>query len=103
MEIRSSPAAVSMLVGGPDDNTQLPGIPATAAGAAWVFTRSGGVWTQQGNKLVGAGGAALVSGSAGQYEIAIQIPSTLANGGWPVQATIGGVSSSSGAVLTVHQ
>ena len=25
------------------------------AGAAWVFTRSGGVWTQQGKKLVGTG------------------------------------------------
>ena len=25
------------------------------AGAAWVFTRSGGVWTQQGSKLVGTG------------------------------------------------
>jgi hypothetical protein len=24
-------------------------------GAAWVFTRSGGVWTQQGTKLVGTG------------------------------------------------
>jgi hypothetical protein len=31
------------------------------AGAAWVFTRSGGAWTQQGSKLVGTGasGAAL--------------------------------------------
>ena len=28
---------------------------ATAAGAAWVYTFSGGVWTQQGNKLVGTG------------------------------------------------
>jgi hypothetical protein len=28
---------------------------ADAVGAAWVFTRSGGVWTQQGNKLVGTG------------------------------------------------
>jgi hypothetical protein len=35
------------LVGGPSDNR--------TTGAAWVFTRSGGVWTQQGNKLVGAG------------------------------------------------
>ena len=26
-----------------------------ATGAAWVFTRSGGVWTQQGSKLVGTG------------------------------------------------
>ena len=35
------------IVGGPDDNSD--------AGAAWVFTRSGGVWTQQGSKLVGTG------------------------------------------------
>ena len=38
------------VVGGPLDNS--------GAGAAWVFTRSGGVWTQQGNKLVGAGASA---------------------------------------------
>jgi hypothetical protein len=36
-------------VGGVSDN-QL-------AGAAWVFTRSGGIWTQQGAKLVGTGAA----------------------------------------------
>ena len=35
------------IVGGPNDNS--------GAGAAWVFTRSGGVWTQQGDKLVGTG------------------------------------------------
>ena len=35
------------IVGGPLDNSK--------AGAAWVFTRSGGVWTPQGNKLVGNG------------------------------------------------
>jgi hypothetical protein len=35
------------LIGGPSDNC--------CEGAAWVFTRSGGAWTQQGNKLVGAG------------------------------------------------
>src|SRR5262249_25074886 len=33
-------------VGGPGDNEDA---------AVWVFTRSNGVWTQQGNKLVGAG------------------------------------------------
>ena len=31
------------------------GLSTTRTGAAWVFTRSGGVWTQQGNKLVGTG------------------------------------------------
>ncbi|MFN5424579.1 MAG: beta strand repeat-containing protein, partial [Bacteroidota bacterium] len=36
------------IVGGYYDNSNV--------GAAWVYTRSGGVWTQQGNKLVGTGG-----------------------------------------------
>jgi FG-GAP repeat len=35
------------IVGGPGDNDRI--------GAAWVFTRSGGVWSQQGLKLVGTG------------------------------------------------
>jgi uncharacterized protein (TIGR03437 family) len=35
------------LVGGPNDYNN--------AGAAWVFTRSGSVWSQQGGKLVGTG------------------------------------------------
>ncbi len=42
------------IVGGANDNN--------GAGAAWVFTRTGGVWTQQGSKLVGIGAA----GNAGQ-------------------------------------
>ena len=42
------------IVGGPGDNG--------GQGAAWVYTRSGGVWTQQGNKLVGTG----ASGAAQQ-------------------------------------
>ena len=35
------------LIGGPSDNGH--------AGAAWVFTRSGGTWSQQGPKLTGSG------------------------------------------------
>jgi antibiotic biosynthesis monooxygenase (ABM) superfamily enzyme len=35
------------LVGGWEDNSFI--------GAAWIFTRSGSTWTQQGNKLVGTG------------------------------------------------
>jgi len=38
-------------VGGTQDNPSSAG----AVGAAWVFTRSGGVWSQQGKKLVGTG------------------------------------------------
>jgi len=36
------------IVGGPDDNSNT--------GAAWIYTRNGNIWTQQGNKLVGTGG-----------------------------------------------
>lgn len=39
------------LVGGPNDNNNT--------GAAWVYTRSGGVWNQQGSKLVGSGAVGL--------------------------------------------
>ena len=35
------------LIGGPGDNAVV--------GAAWVYTRTGGAWTQQGPKLVGSG------------------------------------------------
>jgi antibiotic biosynthesis monooxygenase (ABM) superfamily enzyme len=40
-----------------DGNTAIVGGPfdTSNTGAAWVYTRSGGIWTQQGNKLVGSG------------------------------------------------
>ena len=38
------------IAGGPSDNSGV--------GAAWVWTKSGGVWNQQGTKLVGAGALA---------------------------------------------
>src|SRR5260370_305386 len=44
------------LVGGFKDNG--------GAGAAWVWTRSGGVWTQQGPKLVGTGAVGADQGSS---------------------------------------
>ncbi len=42
------------IVGGPHDNS--------TTGAAWVYTRGGGIWIQQGGKLVGSGAI----GNAGQ-------------------------------------
>jgi uncharacterized protein (TIGR03437 family) len=47
-------------------------------------------------------GAALAPGSAGLYQIAIQVPTTLADGDWPIQATIGSVASPAGSILSVH-
>jgi len=41
-----------------DGNTAIVGghLDSSGFGAAWIWTRNGGVWTQQGSKLVGAGG-----------------------------------------------
>jgi uncharacterized repeat protein (TIGR01451 family) len=49
-----------------DGNTAIIGgdSDGAAIGAAWVFTRSGGVWSQQGNKLVGF----FTSGTAGSRQ-----------------------------------
>jgi len=74
-----------------DGNTAIVGgqVDNSAAGAAWVFTRSGGVWSQQGSKLVGTGavGAALQG-----YSVAISADGNT--------AMVGGVwdNSNSGAV-----
>lgn len=48
----------TVVFAGPNDNTNI--------GASWVFTRSNGAWTQQGNKLVGTGiiGASSMQGQA---------------------------------------
>jgi uncharacterized protein (TIGR03437 family) len=48
-------------------------------------------------------GAALAPGFAGLYQVAIQVPSSLGDGDWPIVATINGVSSPSGVVLTVQK
>jgi uncharacterized protein (TIGR03437 family) len=48
-------------------------------------------------------GAALAPGFAGLYQVAIEVPSSLGNGNWPIVATIGGVSSPNGMVLTIQE
>jgi uncharacterized protein (TIGR03437 family) len=48
-------------------------------------------------------GAALAPGYAGLYQVAIQVPNSLADGDWPIVASIGGVQSPSGVILSVHR
>ena len=65
------------IVGGPSDNGGV--------GAVWVFTRSGGAWTQQGSKLIGTGAI----GNAGQgNSVALSSDGNT--------AIVGGASDSSG-------
>ena len=74
------------IVGGPSDNS--------GAGAAWVFTRSGATWSQQGNKLVGSGAV----GAAKQgISVAISADGNTAIVGGPYDNSTGGLFSGSGA------
>jgi hypothetical protein len=56
MSVALSADGNTAIVGGPGDNPWDRSAPfgLGATGAAWVFTRSGGVWTQQ-NKLISTG------------------------------------------------
>jgi hypothetical protein len=64
------------IVGGIEDNF----VSTNWAGAAWVFTRSGGVWSQQGSKLVGTGAV----GQAQQgFSVALSADGTTAIVGGP--------------------
>jgi hypothetical protein len=67
------------LVGGYADNS--------AVGATWVFTRSGGVWTQQGSKLVGTGTG---QGYQGRSVALSADGNTAIVGGWVDNSGIGG-------------
>jgi hypothetical protein len=56
--------------GAPGDNSGI--------GAVWVFTRSGGVWTQQGNKLVGTGAVNSPFGARQGISVALSTDGTAA-------------------------
>jgi hypothetical protein len=71
-----------------DGNTAIVGgnTDSSGAGAAWIFSRSNGVWTQQGNKLIGTG----ATGNAQQgFSVAISADGNT--------AIIGGPNDNSGA------
>jgi hypothetical protein len=57
MSVALSADGNTAILGGPSDNPsdRSGSFGLGSAGAAWVFTRSSGVWTQQGNKLVSSG------------------------------------------------
>jgi len=85
------------IVGGALDNK--PSSNQNAVGAAWVFTRSGGVWTQQGNKLVGAGS---VGGADQGWSVALSGDGNTAIVGGPYDSPVGAawVFTRSGGVWT---
>lgn len=89
----------TLVVGAPNDNS--------GAGAVWVWTRSGGVWIQQGNKIVGSGASGLahqgtaVALSGNGSVLAVGGPTDAGNNGavW-MYVRSGGVWMQQGAKLT---
>jgi hypothetical protein len=77
------------IVGGPGDNTDARG---RAIGAAWLFHRANGVWTQLGGKLVGSGFVVGPQGSEGPREA-----SSVALSGDGGLALIGGSGDDNGS------
>jgi CARDB/Carboxypeptidase regulatory-like domain len=89
------------IVGGPQDGL----LPSDNTGAVWVWTRSGGVWSQQGTKLVGSGGVnaateqgmsvsisadgnkAIVGGVSGNSHTATALVWTRSGGVWSQEGT----------------
>jgi FG-GAP-like repeat/FG-GAP repeat len=61
------------IIGGSTDNN--------GAGAAWIFVRSGGVWTQEGPKLVGTGASGTASGQGGSVALSADGNTALVGGG----------------------
>jgi hypothetical protein len=80
-------------VGGTQDNPSSAG----AVGAAWVFTRSGGVWSQQGKKLVGTGAVGYAGPNQG-FSVALSADGDTAIVGGPGDGQSVGVAGSVGAV-----
>jgi FG-GAP-like repeat len=82
------------IVGGPQDNGDIDTV---GSGAAWVFTRSGVVWTQQGSKLVSSGSS---SGSPGLgYSVALSGDGNTAIVGGPYD---GGTSTATTGAAWVY-
>ncbi len=88
----------TVIVGGPSDNNY--------AGASWVFTRSSGLWSQQGTKLVGTGAvggaqqgsSVAISADGDTVIVAGLADNTYAGAAW-VFTRSGGVWSQQGAKL----
>jgi hypothetical protein len=83
------------IVGGPGDNFDSNS--GRGVGAAWVYTRSNGVWTQQGTKLVGTGAAVGPPAEQG-FSVSLSGDGNTAIVGGPGDNYVSGTGNSLGAV-----
>jgi hypothetical protein len=99
---------ITAIVGGPGDNhwDRSVSFGLGAAGAVWVFTRNGTVWTQQGDKLVSTGArqgtsvalsadgdTAIVGGFADQAGVGAASVFTRSDGHWTPDRKLIGIGA----------
>ncbi len=80
----------------------MPSVPAGQVTPPQTYNVTGVAVTLGGVKATVLG-TALSPGSAGLYQVVIQVPSTLTNGDYPIIATVGGAQSPTGVKLTIQQ
>ncbi len=85
---------------GPTTPTAPPGV---VVPADRTYSTSSAVTVTINNQPATVYGAALASGFAAVYQVAIQVPESLADGDWPVVAAVGGASSPSTILLSVRK
>jgi uncharacterized protein (TIGR03437 family) len=101
--VAAAPGDVIILWGtgfGPTD----PAAPVGAeVPAGTTYYTASAVTVTLGNTPVTVYGAALTSGCAALYQVAIQIPESLGDGDYPVVATVSGAQSPSSVLITVQR
>ena len=106
--VPAKPGDVLILWGTGFGVTTPPTLPGVVTPSDKTYSTSTPVTVTINNVPATVYGAALAPGFAGLYQVAIQVPASLANGDWPIVATIGSAallnvtSSPSSVILTVH-
>ena len=99
--VPAKPGDVIILWGtgfGPSNPAAPAGVPVPVSS----FPTANPVTVSVGNQSATVFGAALAPGFAALYQVAIQIPASLADGDYPVVATVAGQSSPATAIITVQ-
>ena len=101
--VAAKPGEVLILWGtgfGPTSPAVAPGIQVPGD---QIYTTASNVTVTINNTPATVSGTALASSFAGLYQVAIQVPQSLADGDWPIKASIGSFQSPDGVVLSVKK
>jgi len=102
-QLAAKPGDTIILWGTGFGPTTPPAPVGVAVPSGTTYNTANAVTVTVGGVTANVFGAALASGAAGLYQVAITIPTTLANGDYPIVASVGGAPSPSSTLITVQQ